>query len=145
MVIAAAVTPVCALASCSKEDYSALVSEIKELQLDEFMNAENGISSKQRDVWYESNIYKHIKKRMEKILGKDEPDGTDKWSSICEVSSEMQSELGIKEKAHPLVQNIMYPEKDEEYGNLWYDIPATDGHENDPGLMLQAHMDVPMF
>ena len=30
----------------------------------------------------------------------------------------------------------------DDYGNFWMDIPATEGYENYPKVILQAHMDM---
>ena len=128
------VSPVAMLSSCGRVNYFKLAQELKTIALEEFVD----IAKCQRGVWQDGLVFNQIKKRMSEIGY--EPVAYDDWSSQNFVIDTAKEQLADRkdEKAR---YKEMFAQGDAAYGNIWYDIPASEGCESFPKVMIQAHMD----
>lgn len=128
MASVAFVTPCLAvLSSCSQKDYTEIVSEIKTLTIQKFKELSSIVH---RNSWEETEIMEYLEKEL-KNTGAASLAGRDNWSDISIINQTI-----IKETGSAPVVNA--------YGNVWYDIPASKGMENIPGIIIQTHLDTPM-
>lgn len=133
LVAAAIATPMSFLSSCAKKDYSALADAIKTSQMAYF----EGLSSTHRGTWDCQQAYEYIREIMEDELNYQLA-GRDIWSTIPEVQAQAAVELAdFAARGH-----VVGLPTSNQYGNLWYDIPATEGHEEEETVMLQSHYDM---
>lgn len=141
MVVPVAATPLCVLASCGGADYIEFATELKDQTLTIF---ENEICPSHRSTWDCGEAADRIRKYMKKLdpVVYAEPTGWDEWSKIKDVikiGDDELTQIYPKSWKGPKF-SAPYPD----YGNMWYDLPATKGHETDPKITLQSHYDMPI-
>lgn len=148
MAASATAAPLCSLTACSHQfDYTKLTEDILENLESNFMDIDGrgvpiylkqaGLSEIPRATWYCGYIYNYIINKMKIIAPNIQIAGCDEWSQLAEPAAAIQAE--IQEKGYPAYEQV-----DGKYGNIWFDLPATEGCDDYPAIMLQAHMDVTM-
>ena len=88
MIGATLATPMTALASCSKEDFSRMAEQLKTDQIDEFIS----LSKTRRPTFACGEIFQYIKDKMQSY-GFNNPTGYDNITMVQEYKDKIKSEL----------------------------------------------------
>ena len=114
-------TPILTLASCSNNENDPIPTKAEELANKTIAHFVNDICPNPHPTYWFGPLNKHLTELVEDKLGvtvhRDDY-----------LKSQAQAEWADEYKDY--------------YGNIWFDVPASEGYENYPKVVLQGHMDM---
>ena len=69
-------------------------------------------------------------------------DVLDEFYKLCEIPHQPRNEKFLSDALKTRLEKYSQNITQDDLGNIWADIPASDGFENMPCVALQAHIDM---